>query len=199
MSCCEKTDVRSKLKEHPKAPGSAFRLCAIHFAILLLTIASIPAQVQEERSVKAAYVLNLTRYVEWPQQSKELIIGFLGDGPMGTTLKKLLDGRTSDLRVIRVVLSPTDTELQSCNMVYIADPSPKKIHTTLDKLYDKAVLTVGDSESFARDGGMVGLVRVGDEVKIHINLRAAQDVGLIISSRLLDLSTIVQADSGSRN
>jgi len=151
----------------------------------------------EERSVRAAFVYNLTKYVEWPHASKELVIGFVGDDGIGETLQKVLAGKSSQGRVIRVVLAPSDEELQGCDVVYVGYPSKEKIRGVLEKIRNKSILSVGESDHFALDGGMVGLVRVGDEIQIQVNLDAVQAGGLKISSRVLNLAVIARSGGGN--
>lgn len=168
-------------------------------AILIAPLSSIlHAQLQDERTVRAAFVFNLTKYVEWPASDGEFTIGVVGDGSMGETLKKLLDGRKAGDRVIRVLLSPAQDELNSCSMLYFVQSPSKKIQTAMGRVRDKSVLTVGETESFVSDGGMVALVRNSGEVQIHVNLEAAQTAHLEISSQLLNLSKIVRK-TGVRN
>jgi hypothetical protein len=150
------------------------------------------AQLVDERAVKAAFVFNLTKYVEWPQPNQELIVGINDDSPTAETLKKVLDGRNSESRPIRVLLFPSDAQLEQCNILYVGHSSPKKWRALLERVRKKSILTVGDSDSFAQDGGIVGLVTTGDHVQIQVNLVAAAEAHLKISSRLLNLSTIVQ-------
>jgi len=153
------------------------------------------AQELDERAIKVAYIFNLTKYVAWPRTGNQLVVGFVGDGPMGEALERMLSGKTSDSRIIRVVLSPKDDALDHCDVVYIAYSSPKKIHSTLDQLRNKSVLTVGDSDSFSREGGMIGLVRAGQQVHLQVNIDAVQRTQLKISSRVLSLATIVHDEA----
>jgi hypothetical protein len=153
------------------------------------------AQELDERAIKVAYIFNLTKYVEWPRAGSQLVVGFVGDGPMGEALEKMLSGKTTDSRVIRVVLSPKDDALDQCDVVYIAYTAPKKIHSALDQLRNKSVLTVGDSNSFSHEGGMIGLVRAGQQVHLQVNLDAVQRTQLKISSRVLNLATIVHDEA----
>jgi len=164
--------------------------CILSLIVLFGTPAS--AQLQNEYSVRAALVLNLTKYVEWPQTSNELTIAFIGDGPMGETLKAMLTGRTNGGLSIRVLLSPADEAMERCDIIYIAHSSSKRVHAALGRVGTRNALTIGDTDSFTRDGGMVGLVRVGDQVQIQINLDATQRAGLKISSRLLNLPSVVR-------
>ncbi len=163
--------------------------------LLLLLLLSGPAalaQSQNEYAVRAAFVLNLAKYVEWPHASPVLTIGFIGEGPMGETLKQMLTGKSSDSRRIEVVLYPSDEALERCNIIYITHSSSKKNRAALERVGSRSILTVGESDSFTREGGMVGLVRVGEQVQIQINLDAAQAARLRVSSRLLNLSCVVR-------
>lgn len=196
-SCHNTLDGRRFVPAYPKTPPLIRLACAL--GLIFLFVLPAAAQLQDERSVKTAFVFNLTKYVEWPHATNELVIGFVGDAPMGEILKKMLDGKTSDSRPIRVLLFPSEEQLEHCNLLYIAHSSPKETRAALDRVHKKGILTVGETESFARDGGMIGLVRTGDQVLIQVNLQAAQESQLKISSRLLNLSIIVQRASGERN
>jgi YfiR/HmsC-like len=184
------------------APSQHSACLPICFAIAITAFLLTPllqAQELDERDIKAGFVFNLTKYVEWPNRGSQLIIGFVGEGPMGASLKALLDGKTSESRVIHVVLSPADEVLDQCDVLYVGYASPKKVHEILERLRTKSVLTVSDSESFPRDGGMVALVRSGQQVQIQINLDTVRDARLRISSRVLNLATIVHAAPETKN
>jgi hypothetical protein len=157
------------------------------------------AQQHDERAIKVAYVFNLTKYVEWPHGGKQLVVGFVGEGLMGEALEKMLNGKISGSMVIRVINSPGHDALEQCDIVYVAYSSPKNVRAALDRVRGKSVLTVGDTESFTKDGGMVGLVRSGEQVQLQVNLDAVQEAHLKISSRVLDLATIVYVAAGARN
>ena len=176
-------------------------LAGLAWALSLTPLFATPtyAQMRDERAVKAAFVFNLTKYVEWPQASNELVIGFVGEGPMGETLERMLAGRSSESRPIRVVLYPPDEELERCSILYIADSAPSKVRAILDRVRTKSILTVGDTGSFARNGGMVGLVRVGEQVQIQVNLEVTHESRLRISSRLLNIAVIVAPTSGGKD
>lgn len=169
-------------------------------ALLVITVFATPLNAQDldETSIKAAYVFNLTKFVEWPRAGTKLVVGFVGDGPMGEALEKSLTGKTSGTRVIQVVLYPKSDALEQCDVIYVAYTSPKKTRATLDQLHDKSVLTVGDTESFPKDGGMVALVRKDAQVRLEINLDAVQRSRLTISSRVLSIATIVRDSRGGK-
>ncbi len=163
--------------------------------LVLLLPASLAAQHQES-SVRAAFVFQLTKYVELPHPKNELLIGFAGDGDMGETLRRVLDGKDSDGKILRVVLSPSDEQMQQCDLLYLAYSSRQNNLSALRRLQGKNVLTLGETEDFVRDGGMVGLVRDADQIQIYINLLATQAAGFKLSSRVLNLAVIVRSKGG---
>ncbi|HTP69159.1 MAG TPA: YfiR family protein [Dongiaceae bacterium] len=170
---------------------------------VLVTLTPIAGAAQEqprdERAVKAAFVFNLTKYVEWPQKNEEIVIGFVGVSQTGEILRKMLNGKTSDSRVIRVLLSPSEPDIARCSILYIADPSPKNVRAALEQARGKSILTVGDTETFVRQGGMIGLVTVGEQIQIQIGLENAQAARLKISSRLLNIATLIRPTSDMAN
>jgi hypothetical protein len=168
-------------------------------AVLLLLVGGLSAQAPDPESVKVAFVFNLTKYVEWPQPRGELVIGFVGSGPMGGRLKSALAGRTSESRTIQVWLSPSNDMLARCDLLFVGEMGAKARRAVLEKVQSKSVLTVGDQESFAEEGGMVGLVKAGDHVQLEINLEAVQATPLKISSRLLKVAVLVGPAAGARN
>jgi hypothetical protein len=162
-------------------------------ATLFILCSSQPLRAQQdERSVRAAFVYNLTKYVSFPQARDEIVIGFVGKSTMGSTLAHLIDGKTSDNRRIRVLLHPNSSELEHCDLLYVDSGSQAQDRPIIEKAQSLGILTVGEEESFTRKGGIVGLVRAGDQIQIEINLEAARAARIQISARLLDLAVIVR-------
>lgn len=151
---------------------------------------SLAAQ-QDERSVRAAFVYNLTKYVIWPAPAHELNICVFGGGATGPALKQVVEGKLSDGRPIHIRLEPSDAQLSHCDVVYWSDTATSRVRSVLDKTRGTAILTVGEDERFVREGGMIGFVRAGDSIQIEVNLDSVKAGGLKISSRLLDLALIV--------
>jgi hypothetical protein len=166
---------------------------------LLFLVSALSAQTSNREAVKAAFVFNLTKYVEWPQARNELVIGFIGGGPMGERLNSSLAGKTTESRTIHVLLSPSDEMLGRCDILFLGEMSAKTRRAVLEKVRDKGVLTVGDEYSFTKEGGMVGLITAGGHVQLEINLEAVHTTPLKISSRLLDVAVLVHPAPGARD
>lgn len=173
-----------------------FLLCLA--ALLPVLAAASPAQVHNADAVKTAFIYNLTKYVEWRHARNELIIGFVGAGLMGQRLQSL-SGKASESKIIYVVSFPSEEALGNCDILFLGAMPAKSRRALLQKVQPKSVLTVSDVESFTSEGGMVGLVTVGDHVQIEINLEAVQAARLTISSRLLNVAVLVRPATAARN
>jgi len=85
-------------------------------------------------------------------------------------------------------------ELRSCHVLFISSSEKNHVPSILKPLKDASVLTVSETETFAREGGIINFLDGGNRVQIEINLDAAEQARLKISSKLLSLARIVRAD-----
>jgi len=149
-----------------------------------------------EYQIKAAFLYNFAKFVEWPaavsqKGSAAFKIGILGDDPFGADIavieKKLV--RSKPLKILRA--NALD-ELSGCQVIFICASVEPWLADILERLQGKPVLTVGDTNRFAHQGVMINLINVGNKIRFQINPAAADRVGLKISSQLLRLADIVE-------
>lgn len=149
-----------------------------------------------EYRVKAAYLLNFTRYVEWPPPSgpapdSRLSICVMGTDPFGRILDATVAGRTVQGRPLEVRRVHTATEAIGCEVVFISGDAWRRNPASLKALGNAGSLTVGESEQFARGGGVIGFVIVDETVRFVVNDEARDRAGLRISSRMLSLAAAI--------
>ena len=149
-----------------------------------------------EQEVKAAYLYNFAKYVEWPQSpapEPQWVVGVLGDGDFGDVLQKLLAGKTARERpfVARRLLDPG--QAAQAHIVFIAASEAPRLPAILKSLEGSRALTVSDIDGFAEKGGMIGFRMDGKKVRFDISPQAATRAGLRISSQLLALARVVQS------
>ena len=173
------------------------------FLICLLSAFAAYSQSAEapvEYQVKAAFLLNFTKFVDWPpasfaNQDSPITICILGKDPFGPVLDEIVQGETVNARKVAVqrISQPPGTQQpgpQTCHVVFVSE-SDKDISKTLSGL-GRGVLTVGEGDRFLRDGGMVALVVDNRRVRFDINQTAATAAGLGLSARLLNVARAVQ-------
>ena len=147
-----------------------------------------------EYQVKAAYLLNFTKFIEWPaaqsssDSSSPFLVCIVGNDPFGKLLDEIIDGETLNghkLEIRRATLQNS----AGCQVVFFsksAPPIPKGLVAP-----NSGVLLVGEGEDFLKQGGAIAFVIQNRRVQFDINQFAAQRSGLILSSRLLNVARTV--------
>lgn len=148
-----------------------------------------------EYRVKAEYLVNLIKYVEWPNAvSGPLVVCVAGQNPFGATLDNLV--RNESFRgaqvQTRVILEPDP----ACNLVFA--PRTSRVSAYLRATAGMPVLTVGETLRFLQQGGMIRFYPQGANVRFDINREAAERVGLKINARLLEVARMARPDFDGR-
>ena len=153
-----------------------------------------PSQLAEYQ-LKAAFLFRLPSFIEWPSGEWPLAGSpfyacVLGRDPFGAYLDyfdgKFVRGRRFTVRRI-TALEEEDT----CHLLYVSGDEDTDPRSVLSGLDDRCILTVGEGHEFAAHGGIVSFVVANQRVGLTVNLEASRDAGLAISSKLLDVASIV--------
>jgi hypothetical protein len=139
-----------------------------------------------EYQVKAAYLLNFTKFIEWPADGRNapFTICIALPDPFGPVLDQVVEGETVNGRKISVRRLDEDEQAPSCHMLYTGRALPVPT--------DPGVLTVGEGEEFVKKGGIIGFVVENRRVRFDINQRAAHRAGIALSSKLLSVARTVE-------
>lgn len=158
--------------------------------------------VTKEYQIKAAYLYNFAKFVDWPAQrfandQSPLVIGVFGQNPFGDELQAI--ARNHKINGREIVIKPVATvaEAGAVHLLFFSAAEDGHVVETLAGLKGAAVLTVGESEKFTAAGGMITFVREADKVRFEINTAAAEQQGLKISAQLLKLARPVQPQPAS--
>ena len=169
------------------------------FVSVLLTLAGFAIQLQPacaqfgEFEVKAAFLSSFAQFTKWPSgkfsdAGAPFVIGILGDNPFGGSLEGIIQGRAVSGRRVVIRRGRKADDMRGCQIVYVARSERGRLGEIIASLKGNAILTVGETEQFTRQGGVIGFKMEGDKVRFDINASAAQRAGLQISSRLLKLA-----------
>jgi uncharacterized protein DUF4154 len=161
-------------------------------AIWILAISKAPAMVMQAREVpleyqvKAVYLFNFAKFVEWPAEAQNgpLTICVAGQNPFDDVLNETLRGETVNNRplVSRVIAAPDS----GCHIVFV--PQGAASSPYLQAARSAPILTVGESHDFISHGGIVNFIIEAGKVRFQIDSKAADRADLRISSHLLRLA-----------
>jgi YfiR/HmsC-like len=184
------------------------RVCSmlIFSAILAASLTENPGAALAQSSaseyhVKAAFLFHFVQLVEWPAGSlgneiNPITVCTVGDDPFHGDLEATLAGQSVGARPFRVRhLQPTQDFL-GCQVLFVGKHDAARLGRLLLDLKNGPILTVGESDDFAQQGGMIGFLLVDNKVRFEINLEAAERAKLKISSRLLLLAKSVIGNHG---
>lgn len=166
-------------------------------AVLLATVpAAAGPRVAGEYEVKAAFLYNFAKFIEWPDRAfpaadAPFVIGVLGDDPFGPALDDLERREVHGRKVVVWRIGSVRTA-PACHILFVSESERRDLEAVIRGLQSMPTLLVSDIEDFARRGGMIAFEPQGDRLTFAINPVAARKAGLKISSQLLKLARIVQ-------
>jgi hypothetical protein len=155
--------------------------------------AAQPPDASLERNVKAAFLYNFTRFVQWPAAAFEepedpVHVCVVADAGFERAIDEVLaNERVSGRPLTR--LSPREVEAtRGCQVLFVARSAQSRAAAILASARTRPVLTVGDADDFLQRGGIIGFVIEDGRVRFDVDLARARANGLTISSRLLQVA-----------
>ena len=150
-----------------------------------------------ENQVKAAFLINLPKYVEWPAEAftnlnSPIVIGVLGESKVTEEIKRLIPGRSINGREIVLKSLAPGEDSGVCHILFISAAEQQRSPNLLARLKNASVLTVGESNDFLERGGIIDLARKDQNIAFEVNLAAADLARIKISSRFLRLAAVVK-------
>jgi len=153
-----------------------------------------------EYQVKSLFLLNFAKYIDWPTNAFEatnasIVIAVIGEGKFAGDLAKAVDGKSVDRRPILVRQIQTPEDFDKCHILFVRASEKTGLAEILARLKTRPVLTVGEADQFMEQGGMINFVKKEGKVRLEINLEAARQANLQISSKLLNVADVVKGKS----
>ncbi len=155
-------------------------------------------ETNREYAIKAAYLYQFGRYVQWPPDSfadsrAPLVIGILGRAPFGDILDEIARNKHVEGRPIVIRRFASMADYKPCHILFVTASVDEAEATAAISMAKKApVLLVGEEPGFIQEGGLVNFFMDGNRIRFEINAEAARHERLKISSKLLNLAKIVE-------
>jgi hypothetical protein len=149
-----------------------------------------------EYQVKAAFIYNFAKYIQWPRPSgsdsnRPFVIGLIGKDPFGPVLDQVMNGQSMQERPVIVKRFERADDVVNCDVLFVSSSERKSLQKILDVLRRNPVLTVSDMDQFAERGGMIALTTENNRIRFELNVEAIDRAGLKAGSQLLRLARIV--------
>jgi hypothetical protein len=161
-----------------------------------------------EYLIKAGFIYNFAKFVEWPsatfsQPDSPIVIGVLGTDPFGSVLDRIVEDKKIGARgfvVKRYKWGKDLKDLKDCKILFVSASEKAHVDEILQSVKGQPILTVGETPGFAERGGVIRFTVEDNRVRFEVNVDAAHQAELNISSRLLTLAKIIpQTAATGRN
>ena len=166
----------------------------IAFCLLLFSSTVADPQQLSEYDVKAAFLYNFAKFIEWPDSVQKtadtLSIGIYGANPFGDKLESIVSGKTIQKRGIKVEYLSSIEGVEKQDILFWSHSSKRDTELILEATEGLPILTVSDIDEFVQKGGIIGFFFEDRQIRFEINQKAAEECGLNISSKLLRLARI---------
>jgi hypothetical protein len=162
--------------------------------------ATMRAQAAAAPELKAVFLLNFTRFAEWPDIAAEapLVLCVLGDEPVLDALSVAARSQHVNDHRIQVTRMTVGGAWSSCQLLFVSQSAVKTAGSLLESARLSPILTVSDQSLFAQSAGIIELFAEGDRMKFAVNVDSLGRAHLRLSSRLLVLGKIVRNDGVQR-
>jgi hypothetical protein len=182
-----------KARNQRSSSGTRWRVLglAFCFAAHVLPAAEIPER-PTEAQVKAAYLYNFGKFVRWQTPPTDTFdICVIGKNPFGAALSNTVAGERIEGKSIVARDVPATAEPSHCRILFITTGEEDRLKAAFAVAKRNGSLTVSDMPHFADRGGMIGLVNQNGRIRFEVNLAAAEEAGLNVSSELLKVAVKV--------
>jgi len=178
------------------------RLGLCFFAVASLFWCGINTSAQtppiNEYQIKAVFLFHFAAFVDWPTnafptEDSPMVIGIIGDDPFGAYLDEVVRGEKVNDRALVVQRYRNMDEVKTCHILFISRSGAGRPAQIISQLRDRSILTVGETEDFTRQGGMIRFVVEKNKLRLKINTEAAKTANLTIRSKLLRLAETTAA------
>jgi hypothetical protein len=185
------------------ASVSGRRSITKRFLLLATLLFGVRAEAQNpmsESQVKAMFVFNFLKFVEWPPDTSvgakdPFVVIIIGEGATADATEHFLESKMIGERPLVVRRIRWDQSLAGARAAFVLERDEKKLQRVLDAAASAGVLTIGEGESFTSRGGVIGLLVEDRRVRFDVDTSAAQNAGLRISSKLLALTRAVHSST----
>jgi hypothetical protein len=182
---------------------SASSAAAVLALVFLFGAAAGAQTVNDEAQVKAAFVYNFLKFVEWPagafsSPAGAMVVGVVGEGDIAEATVRFLSTKQVGLRPLVVRRIAVGDPLTGVHALFVAEADARRERYVLDAAAVAPILSIGEGPAFVSAGGVIGLVIEQRRVRFDINVDAASATGLRVSSKLLALTRVVHSSARGR-
>lgn len=151
----------------------------------------------QEYQVKAELLANFSAFVKWPEgtfaaSNSPVVIGVVGKDPFDRFLEQAVQAGGRPGRPLKLRRVTTDAELRECQVLFVCSSERRRLREIRERVKGLPVLTVGETDDFLDQGGIINFLLKGQSVRFEISVESAQAAGLRVDAKLLGVANSVR-------
>ncbi len=150
---------------------------------------------QVNAKIKAIYIYNFTKYIEWPETYKEgnFVVGVLGsNSPLLNELSKMADSKMVGNQKLEIKNISSCSTTDKYNIIYVVSDNSAQLTDVINKLKGKSTLIVTDKAGLAKQGAAINFFIDGNKQKIELNKANIEKYKLKVASTLVEMAVAVK-------
>lgn len=185
---------------HKSACASRVRIYSLCVCLVAWCLPQSSAQASREYDLKAVFLYNLASFVTWPKDAfvdprEPFVIGVLGNDPFGALLDEVVEDEYVVQHPFLVRRYTRVSDIATCHLLFVCSSESRRVDQVLRHIRGTPILTVAEFPEFLEAGGMVRLAMEQSHLELYINPRAMTAASLEVSSKLLEVAHVVDADA----
>lgn len=166
------------------------------FTIIVLQLffsLQVYSQSSNEYALKSAFLIRLTNFIEWPENSKvankneDFIIGVIGKNPFGNGLENVIKAKNLKIKQKNILVKPIKkiSEIKTTDLLFVCSSEKNNLSNILKEADKYPILTIGDTKEYTSKGVMINLFISKNYLTFDVNLKSAKKNKFYVSSKLL--------------
>ncbi len=165
------------------------------FVVAFLAIAMLfsfkLANNEDENTLKALFIYNFTKHVEWPKGKigDKFVIGVIGSSPVYEKLNQILKDRKVKDLTVEVRRISTTVNVEACNVIFVTNGETTKLKAVSEISDFFGILVITEEKNITKSGSSINFKQQDDRMKFELNDSEIKKAGLKISTQLYELAT----------
>lgn len=190
----------SPLSDPARAVAGGWRAWAVALGLVLFLAPQTrgaDVAMAKEHQLKAAFIYNFTKFIEWPSKNfasadSPIVIGVVGQGPLHAEVARVVKDRKVNGRELVVRLIEDPDAIKTVHVLFFFASEDARLDEFMSATHGANILTVGESDLFAQQGGAINFLMEQDKIRFDIDMTAAERAGLKVSAQLQKLAKTVR-------
>jgi len=172
------------------------RFYKLGLALIILVISSYSFISDDGTNahIKATFIYNFTRYIEWPAEYKKgtFIIGVLGETRMWQELTTMKQKKSRGNQPFQITKFASVNSVNRCHMIFVAESRSHELGLVVSKVKDFKTLIITEQSGLIEKGSGINFVINNNKQGFEINRSSIKEHGLSLSSNLVAFATVVK-------